>query len=107
VLIVGLGLILTASAQAQVQWFKPIASNNTSATINNGASIGMTIDTNGAISSMYSLQLSQNLTMTNSPWQLLPTIGSRITLTNSPQFYLDTSVPSRTNRFYRAAPPAL
>jgi hypothetical protein len=60
-----------------------------------------------AISSMYSLQLSQNLTMTNSPWQLLPTISSRITLTNSPQFYLDTSVPSSTNRFYRAAPPAL
>ena len=60
-----------------------------------------------AISSMYSLQLSQNLTMTNSPWQLLPTISSRITLTNSPQFYLDTSVSSPTNRFYRAAPPAL
>ncbi len=57
----------------------------------------------GAISSIFSLQCSPTLAATNTPWQTLTTL----TLTNSPQFYLDTSVPSRTNRFYRAGPPAL
>jgi hypothetical protein len=57
----------------------------------------------GAISSVYSLQRSPTLAATNTPWQTLTTLA----LTNSPQLYLDTSVPSRTNRFYRAGPPAL
>ena len=57
----------------------------------------------GAISSIYSLQSSPTLAATNTPWQTLATFP----LTNSPQLYLDTSVPSRTNRFYRAGPPAL
>ena len=57
----------------------------------------------GAISSIYSLQWSPTVAATNTPWQTLTTLA----LTNSPQLYLDTSVPSRTNRFYRAGPPAL
>jgi hypothetical protein len=57
----------------------------------------------GAISSIYSLQWSPMLAATNTPWQTLTTLA----LTNSPQLYLDTSVPSHTNRFYRAGPPAL
>jgi hypothetical protein len=57
----------------------------------------------GAISSVYSLQWSPTLAGTNIPWQTLATLA----LTNSPQLYLDTKVSSRTNRFYRAAPPAL
>jgi hypothetical protein len=57
----------------------------------------------GAISSMFSLQWSPTLAATNTPWQTLTTLA----LTNSPQLYLDTSNPSRTNRFYRAGPPAL
>jgi hypothetical protein len=58
----------------------------------------------GAISSMYSLQWSPTVAATNTPWQ---TLTPQIILTNSPQYYLDTSVPSPANRFYRAAPPAL
>jgi hypothetical protein len=57
----------------------------------------------GAIGSMYSLQWSPMVAATNTPWQTLTTLA----LTNSPEFYLDTSVPSGTNRFYRAGPPAL
>src|ERR1035441_1792586 len=57
----------------------------------------------GDIGSTYSLQWSPKVAATNTPWQTLTTL----TLTNSPQFYLDTSVPSLTNRFYRAAPPVL
>jgi hypothetical protein len=57
----------------------------------------------GAISSVYSLQWSPTLVATNTPWQTLATLP----LTNSPQLYIDTKVSSRTNRFYRAAPPAL
>jgi hypothetical protein len=57
----------------------------------------------GDISSMFALQWSPVVAATNTPWQTLTTL----TLTNSPQFYLDTSVPSGTNRFYRAGPPAL
>jgi hypothetical protein len=58
----------------------------------------------GAIGSMYSLEWSPVVAATNTPWQTLTAV---LTLTNSPQFYLDTSVPSPTNRFYRAGPPAL
>jgi hypothetical protein len=57
----------------------------------------------GAISSVYSLQWSPTLAGTNIPWQTLATFP----LTNSPQLYIDTKVSSRTNRFYRAGPPAL
>ena len=56
----------------------------------------------GEIGGMYGLQWSP-IMATNTPWQSLTTL----TLTNSPQFYLDASVPSGTNRFYRAGPPAL
>ena len=57
----------------------------------------------GAVGSMYSLLWSPIVTATNAQFQTLTTL----TLTNSPQFYLDTSVPSRSNRFYRAGPPGL
>jgi hypothetical protein len=57
----------------------------------------------GEIGGMYALQWSPIVAATNKPWQTLTTL----TLTNSPQLYLDTSIPSGTNRFYRAAPPAL
>ncbi len=56
----------------------------------------------GDISSMFALQWSPGLEATNAPWQTLTTL----TLTNTPQLLLDTNVPSRTNRFYRAGPPA-
>jgi hypothetical protein len=57
----------------------------------------------GTISSIFSLQCSPTLAATNTPWQTLATLA----LTNSPQLYLDTSISSRTNRFYRVGPPAL
>jgi hypothetical protein len=57
----------------------------------------------GSISSMYSVQYSPTLSGTNPPFQTLTTLA----FTNSPQLYLDTSVSSGTNRFYRAGPPAL
>jgi hypothetical protein len=57
----------------------------------------------GPISSMFALQWSPMLAATNTPWHTLTTLK----LTNSPQFYMDTSVPSLTNRFYRAGPPEL
>ncbi len=57
----------------------------------------------GSISSIFSLQCSPTLAATNTAWQTLTTLA----LTNGPQFYLDTKVSSRTNRFYRAGPPAL
>ena len=57
----------------------------------------------GDIGSTYSLQWSPKVAATNTPWQTLTTL----TLTNGPLFYLDTTVPSRTNRFYRAGPPVL
>jgi hypothetical protein len=56
----------------------------------------------GEIGGMYSPQWSPVLAATNTPFQPLTTL----TLTNSPQLYLDTSVPTGTNRFYRAGPPA-
>ena len=57
----------------------------------------------GVVSSMNSLQWSPILAATNIPWQTLTTL----TLTNSPQLFLDTNVQYGTNRFYRAGPPAL
>jgi hypothetical protein len=57
----------------------------------------------GEIGSMYALQWSPVLEATITPWQTLTTL----TLTNTPQLFLDTSGPSGTNRFYRAGPPAL
>ncbi|MGO9203492.1 MAG: hypothetical protein ACLQM8_23465 [Limisphaerales bacterium] len=57
----------------------------------------------GDMSSMFALQSSPMVAATNTAWQTLTTL----TLTNRPQIYLDTSAPSRTNRFYRAGPPAL
>jgi hypothetical protein len=57
----------------------------------------------GSSSSIFSLQCSPTLVATNTPWQTL----AMLPLTNSPQLYIDTKVSSRTNRFYRAAPPAL
>jgi len=57
----------------------------------------------GSISSIFSLKWSPTLAATNTLSQTLATLP----LTNSPQLFLDTSVPSLTNRFYRAGPPAL
>jgi hypothetical protein len=57
----------------------------------------------GSSGSIFSLQCSPTLAATNTPWQTLATLP----LTNSPQLCLDAKISSRTNRFYRAGPPAL
>ena len=57
----------------------------------------------GTIGSMYSLQGAPRVAGTNTPWQTLTTLA----LTNSPQVFLDAGASARSNRFYRAGPPAL
>lgn len=57
----------------------------------------------GDIGTLFSLQRSPTLASTNTSWQSLTTL----TITNHPQFYLDTSIPSGTDRFYRTGPPSL